>query len=69
MDTLAIEAIRWLQNTERFYYDGTDRHEMKLALKRYVETNEKDLLECCPFYVGLVYVNALRLLDESPDYF
>lgn len=67
MEHLHSEALRWLCNTERMY-SGTDRHLMKLTLKRYVETYERSLLECCPFFAGLVHVTALRLLDECPDY-
>lgn len=67
MEALHSEALRWLYNTEKIY-SGTNRHEMKLALKEYVETRERTLLEYYPFFAGLVHVTALRLLDECPDY-
>lgn len=68
METINNEALNWLMATERIY-SGTNRHEMKLALKSYVENCHKDLLECCPLYTGLVMVSALKMLDECPDYF
>lgn len=67
MEQINNEALRWLTNTERIY-NGTNRHEMKIALKSYVENCERDLLECCPLFTGLVLTTALRLLDECPDY-
>ena len=68
MEHLNSEALRWLYNTEKMY-NGTDRHQMKLALKEYIETHERTLVECCPLFVGLVLSTALKLLDECPDYY
>lgn len=67
MESLHTEALLWLYNTERIY-TGNNRHEMKIALKGYIETCQRTLLECCPLFAGLVHVTALRLLDECPDY-
>lgn len=67
MEAIYSEALRWLINTEKIY-NGTNRHEMKLALKEYVETRERTWLECCPLFAGLVMVSALKMLDECPDY-
>lgn len=67
MEAINNEALRWLINTEKIY-NGTNRHEMKLTLKRYIENCEKELLECCPLFTGLVLTAALRMLDECPDY-
>lgn len=67
MEQIHNEALIWLMNTEKIY-DGVNRHEMKLALKSYVENCEKTFLECCPLFAGLIYTTALRLLDECPDY-
>jgi|GEM_PF-2269335 hypothetical protein len=61
-------AIELLQKTERFY-DGTNRGEMKLAFKKLIENTERTMLECCPFYMGLVVTEGLKMLDECPDYF
>lgn len=61
-------AIELLQKTERFY-DGTDRRKMKLAFKELIENTERTMLECTPFYMGLVVVSGLKMLDECPDYF
>jgi len=67
MEAIYSEALQWLINTEKIY-NGTNRHEMKLALKSYVENCERTLLECCPLFVGLVMASALKMLDECPDY-
>lgn len=67
--TYESDAIELLQKVERFSYQGVDRHQMKLAVKDFVELHERTMLECCPFYMGLVVVSALRMLDECPDYF
>jgi hypothetical protein len=69
MMTYEIDAIELLQNTERRIYQGTDRRQMKLAVKEYLESYELAALELCPFYMGLVCVSTLRMLDECPDYF
>lgn len=68
MMSYEAHAIELLQKTERFY-QGTNRREMKLAFKELIEYTEKTMLECCPLYMGLVCVSALKMLDECPDYF
>lgn len=66
--TYELHAIQLLQKTENIY-QGVDRYEMKRQFTQLIKHTEITMLECCPFYMGLVIVAGLKMLDECHDYF